>query len=253
MSYNNSYNQNIGNTAPAVSDSQNSMLCNPSYMAPQNSVPYNPGYMSPQDQSTVNRKYQESAMELDVFARKEYIKTNEAAKRNIDRAYLKEITAEKNRSIYEAIDVSPDGAIIVQTRNSAIDAPPRFIANMTRPRLTQYIRMENHAESAYRLQFTASEAEHSVYLTDNKISSGTYLLKKLRGCGVNIYKHKEAEQKKIAVDLIAYLIARGIETELIPDDDGWVYLPDTSDSAKGTYKFYKEEDLTWKTLMNLTK
>lgn len=253
MNNNNSYNQNIGNAAPAISDSQNSMLCDPSYMAPQNSVTYNLGYMSPEDQSTVNRKYQETLMEVDAFAYRESIKTREAAKRNYDRTYLKEITAEKKHNIYEAIDVSPDGAIIVQTRNSAIDALPRSIANMARPRLTQYIRMENPAESAYGLQFTVGEAEHSIYLTDNKISSGTYLLKKLRGCGVNIYKHKEAEQKKIAVALITYLISTGIETERIPDDDGWVYIPNTPGSAEGTYKFYKEEDLTWKTLMNLTK
>lgn len=250
---------NITNPSSIVSGGQYPAACPNQCAAPQQPMLYNSctapqqPYLTPTDQSALNRKYAENVIAIGTFAHKESIKTHEATQRNIDRAYLKEAIAEKKRGIYEEIEVSPDGTILIQTKNSAIDTMPRSITNMAMPKLTRYIRMGNPCEAAYELHVTVGNSERLAYLADNNISSGTYLLRKLKACGVSIYKDKEAEQKKFAVDLIAFLISRGIGEEPIPDDAGWTFFPNTFGSSEDTYKFYKEEDLTWKQLMNLAK
>lgn len=162
------------------------------------------------------------------------------------RLRLREEAKEKARAVVEVLDVDDNGRLFVISKNTTVAAKPRGITNMSRPEII-IIRCTNPLKPAcYKLTCKIADKKACLFLASEKVGKGNYLLNKLISAGI-YFEIQHNKIKPLMLQLLGKLIVTCDVEELVPETEGWVRLPD------GRYRFYSEEDLTWKKITALSK
>ena len=153
------------------------------------------------------------------------------------RALEKEKEMEIRRQQVEVVTIDVNGSLSVQTQNLRIEAQPRKVANFVYAGFAELRSAEND-ERLFVLQIKINGTLKNVLILPNKIGSATYVLRKLREQGGEIYAFSSAEKKNYICQIMATLMTRNYEIRRIPKFREW-FLDD------GEIKFYNRE-LTWR-------
>lgn len=199
-----------------------------------------------QDQRYFNRKNAEAQIqaekEIAVCAAKQQILTQAATDRNLKKMIQREEIEEIRRGSFQEISIADNGEIIATTKNLFKNAQPRSIVNISSPELERYIRLANRTDTAYRLVGYVGGCEKQIFLDAEKIGTGSYLVRKFAAHGIIFHADKLSQQKMYAQQFVSLLLTYEIEDFYIADNPGWLNQPD------GSYVFYKEENILWKTI-----
>uniref|UniRef100_UPI003FF1416E hypothetical protein n=1 Tax=Eisenbergiella tayi TaxID=1432052 RepID=UPI003FF1416E len=161
-----------------------------------------------------------------------------------ERQKIKAANSEAQRSIYEEVMITEDGRLEIQTRNLQISAVARELSNIKNPKLTVLKREQNQAEELYLIECNVAGEDKEIYLSPSKIGGGIYLLNKfaLAGASINAPTNKA---KEYARQLLRLLIVKSNETLILPENAGWMALPDN------TVHLVEKGDLLWTDAMKL--
>lgn len=152
----------------------------------------------------------------------------------------KEVADERKRSLYETVEISPDGVIQVVTKNLSIPSRPRDIISMRKPIAKVYRRKVHPEHGIMRIEAMVEEQEQAVYVKLSDLGNGTHLLKLFASKGITVYAD-QAKAKRYVVDLVTQL-ARNAESFWVYDSSGWVKL------ENGEFMFVDEGEITWEWL-----
>lgn len=194
--------------------------------------------MDPWYQQRENEKMREAQREIwKAVAKAEAI---EQTRLNFAAAKLrmKEEEAERKKQIFEQIGIDEYGNITVITKNLTISPKKRSLCNMKSPELTKLVRVKAQEDCIFCMSCLVNEKWKKIYLAEEKLGNGGYILKKITSAGGIFYLEKQSACKRFAVDLISGLLP-GAKEVFVPDTPGWMKLP------SGKFKFV-EEDLSWK-------
>lgn len=165
---------------------------------------------------------------------RENIRLEGAQKRSLQREEEKE----RERAIFQEIQLGENGELRVVTKNLRVDSTPRQVANMTWPLLTVLRRARDISEKIFEVQCQVAAREQSIFLDAERVGSGTYLLKKFASIGV-VFLNSTVSEKKLAIQLVALLFRVSRDEKLMPEMVGWMK------KKEGTYVFVEEEKDTW--------
>lgn len=153
------------------------------------------------------------------------------------RALEKEKEMEIRRQQVEVVTIDLDGSLSVQTQNLRIDAQPRKVANFVHAGFAE-LRSTEHDEHLFLWQIKINGTLKNVLILPNKMGSATYVLRKLREQGGEIYASSPAEKKNYIGQITAKLMSCDYEISRIPPFREWFF-------DDGKIKFYNRK-LTWK-------
>lgn len=195
--------------------------------------------MDPWYQQRENEKMREAQREIWKAAAKaeaiEQTRLNFAAAK----LRMKEEEAERKKQIFEQIGIDEEGNITLITKNLTISPKKRSLCNMKSPALTKLVRVKAQEDCIFCMSCLVNEKWEKIYLAEEKLGNGGYILKKITSAGGIFYLEKQSACKRFAVDLISILLL-GAKEVFVPDTPGWMKLP------SGKFKFVEEEDLSWK-------
>lgn len=204
-----------------------------------------------QDQRYFSRKNAEAHIqaqkEIAVYTTKQEIATQCAMIRQEHKRWLKEYEAELRKNSYEEIALTAEGNISTISRSQNDSRTVHIITNIKNPKLDRLIHLEQPEEFVFALSAELSNQKCFVYLNGANIGNVNYLLKKFTARGIFFYSDVSTQQKNYARMLICFLLAQELENVYIPENSGWAYFPDEG------FLFTGEEEMTWKSLMKLTK
>lgn len=151
---------------------------------------------------------------------------------------IREQERERKKAIGEELHITENGELQFVTTNLSVPAIPRQVTNMRSPSLTVLKRQLDEEEQIFEVNCSVGEKEKNVFLERNLAGAGSYILRKFASEGI-YFMMQTAKAKKFTVQLIACLQERCNEERLLPEQEGWMKLPD------GQFQYVGEGDLTW--------
>lgn len=152
---------------------------------------------------------------------------------------------DEKRCKAEILVVRNDGVIVETVKNTQYSYSDRCVCNLELPTLTVMINASS-LERIYEVRGIVSGKERVVYLDESQSGNGTYLLRKMRGEGID-FTGSRAKAKEYSFKLLAYLLAQEHREEYVAEYPGWLELPG------GTFMLITEEETKWQKLKQLSK
>ena len=180
----------------------------------------------------------------------QFLKEKEQLKLNSMYAMLaaKELHArraeEERLARCEVVEITEDGRIHIQTKNTMVDTKPRNVTNFKYINAVVYVNVDNPQERIIKIFFkmdTVGEEERFIFLNLAKCEKNTYIEKKLLTIGADIYASSKARMKDYVKKIVAYIVRNCKEIKEIPQKRGWYKYQDS-------IRFYDEEE-TWTEVM----
>lgn len=199
------------------------------YYPPVPSVPVNP---------VVETERLKSDIRIAEAQQKAKIEINKKLVLDDERYYRREKRRIQKEAEYREITITPNGEINVEIKNS-LNARQLSICNFTFPQL-QRLYGTYGEEGLFLLKFEIRQKEQEIYLHANKISSGKYVLDKIRAVGGMIQCKKNQDAENFVRDLITHLIGNEL-VWWIPSEFGW--------NKHEGYFFVEEGEFIWKDAM----
>lgn len=159
---------------------------------------------------------------------------------------IREQERERKKAVGETLQLVESGELQIVTENLSVQAIPRQVVNMRFPRLAVLKRQIDEAEQIFQIICFVGEKQKNIFLEKDKAGSSAYILRKFGSEGV-YFKMETAKAKKVAVQLIAFLLENCGEEKLLPELEGWVKMPD------GQFQYFGREDFTWDKVKKLCK
>jgi hypothetical protein len=149
--------------------------------------------------------------------------------------WRREMRRMKKEAEYREISIGSNGEINVVLKNS-LDERQLSICNFTYPQLYRLFGTDGE-DGLYLMEIVLGQKKQKIYLLANKISSGKYVLDKIRAVGGMIHCKKNQDAEKFIQDLMPHLISNELEM-WIPSKFGW--------NKNEGYFFVEEGDFIWK-------
>ena len=144
----------------------------------------------------------------------------------------------------EVVEITEDGRIHIQTKNTMVDTKPRKVTKFTDNNAVVYANVDNPQERIIKILFkmdTVGEEERFIFLNLAKYEKNTYIEKKFLTIGADIYASSKARMKDYVKKIVAYIVRNCKEIKEIPQKRGWYKYQDS-------ISFYDEEE-TWTEVM----
>lgn len=144
----------------------------------------------------------------------------------------------------EVVEITEDGRIHIQTKNTMVDTKPRNVTNFKYNNAVVYANVDNPQERIIKILFkmdTVGEEERFIFLNLAKYEKNTYIEKKFLTIGADIYASSKARMKDYVKKIVAYIVRNCKEIKEIPQKRGWYKYQDS-------ISFYDEEE-TWTEVM----
>lgn len=140
----------------------------------------------------------------------------------------------------EVVEITEDGRIHIQTKDTAIDTKPRNVTNFKCMNAVIYINVDNPQEKIIKIYLkldTVGEDERVVFLNLANCEKNAYIEKKFLTVGADIYASSKARMKEYEKKIVAYIIRNCKEIKEVPRKRGWYRYQET-------IGFYGEKE-TW--------
>lgn len=186
--------------------------------APTNGTTYYPGIN--QMDPDLARKWVEGWLRIS----EDCAKTDYANERSLEtykrRLAIRDDHREAERAIIEVVEVDDTGNLYLLTKNTVVDAKPRWVSNMTSPAI---VKITNGTREFCCFLLTCKIADKvvKIFLSPEKISRGDYLKNKLLNEGVIFRAGSAEKEKRLLQDLLARLIRDCTCEVVVPDREGW--------------------------------
>lgn len=187
-------------------------------------------------------KYGESQIRINEAEMKERISVDAYNSKLRSREEAKE----RERALVEVWEMSKEGELYIQTKNTSVAAKPRTITNMKSPRMVRYRNVGGDEACCYKLIYSIGEKEDFLFLDSEKIGKVSYLIAKFTAAGI----YFEIQPRKIGpllIQLLGDLCSYCKEEVIVSDEPGWMKLDD------GQFKFFSEEEPTWRQIKKKSK
>lgn len=196
------------------------------------------------------QRYNDELIKADIDVKKNEAKRLTNAQIHMDMEYKKNLMREKERELkktqVEDISITPEGIVTVITRNLRTEACARRAANFVEPQMLELRQLGNQNSKAYQFSCHINGEERSCFLSAERMTKDSYLLKKLNLIGGMITVDSDAKEKRFLHQFFAYLVSN-CSYKMIPDEPGW-YKDINND-----LRFCSEEDMTWEKIKDLVK
>ena len=124
----------------------------------------------------------------------------------------------------EVVEITEDGRIHIQTKNTMVDTKPRNVTNFKYNNAVVYANVDNPQERIIKILFkmdTVGEEERFIFLNLAKYEKNTYIEKKFLTIGADIYASSKARMKDYVKKIVAYIVRNCKEIKEIPQKRGW--------------------------------
>lgn len=178
--------------------------------------------------------------ERELYKVKQKAKIREQAKlRGMkERQRVKDQIEEARRSVYENVSISGDGKIEMKTENLSIEPSSRILSDLCSPELILLRNGNELNEKIFLVVGFVKNKKIEMFFLPERCGNGTYLLRKFSTAGVSIYA-PAMRAKAYVGQLLRLLVSNNQETEILPENPGWMLLPD------GKLKLVEEGELLW--------
>lgn len=209
-----------------------------------NEIGYNWGYGNPmqyelqRQQYMINEEMRQDQRELLKARQKAMIREETKLWGMKERQNVHDQIEEARRSVYENVSISGNGKIEIMTENLEMASSSRLISDLCNPELIILRNAKDLTEEIFRVVGFVKNKKVEMFFLPGRSGSGTYLLRKFNIAGVKIYASR-SKAKEYAGQLITLLISNSKETQILPENPGWMLLPD------GNIKLVEEGELLW--------